>query len=286
MERVIRLSITGRGAGTDAPTVDDLFDQVRDYFDVMQEVEKALAEDGINAIDWRVVSASANSPIELAIAPFPREYAVNIDRRADVTVEAAANGFRLLQEGDEEPPYFSEKAVETAERFFARVMNGLSRTKVDHGGKLPALEVTPENARAAVKHTEAILNPPGSSPYKELGSLEGYVHRVEKDGHGRPIVRIRLRLTGTIIKCFVAGRAREKVEREQIAEVWSGRRILVVGTIHYKAVGRLSHVNATDVRFFRERGALPGLADIEDVGFTGGRRSEDYLELVRDGELS
>ena len=83
MDQVIRLSITGRGADTDAPTVDDLFEQVRDYFVVMQEVERALAADGVNAIDWRVVSASTNSPVELGVAPFPREYAVNMDDRVD-----------------------------------------------------------------------------------------------------------------------------------------------------------------------------------------------------------
>ena len=126
MDRVIKLSISGKGADTDAPTVDDLLDQVRDYFAVMREVEKTMAADGVNAIDWRVVSASSNSPIELAIAPFPREYAVNIDDRADATVETAARGFQILQDRAEDPPFFSDKAIQTAEKFFSRVMNGLS----------------------------------------------------------------------------------------------------------------------------------------------------------------
>jgi hypothetical protein len=286
MEGAIRLSITGRGAGTDAPTVDDLIDQVRDYFGVMQEVERALAADGVNAIEWRVVSATTSSPIEFVIAPFPREYATNIDARVDATVEAASRGLQLLQERAEDPPFFTEKAIERAQRFFSRVSNGLSRTRVSHGKKLPTLEITPENARAAVKHADAVLHPPGSKPYKELGSLEGYVHRVERDGFGHPIVRIRARVSGQIVKCFVLDRAREKVETHQIAEVWRGRRILVQGTIHYKSLGRPSHVTAHDVRFFRERSDLPSLQDIEDVKFTGGRRSEDYLELLRNGDLS
>lgn len=287
MDRVIRLSITGRGVDTDAPTLDDLLDQVRDYFVLLREVEQSLADDGENAIVWRVVSASSNSrPISLDVAPFPRVYAVNIDNRADATIGATAAGLQILQDRAEDPPFFSERALESAERFFARVMNGLSRTDVRHGGDLPTLAVTPENARAAVRHADELLNPPGAKPYRELGSLEGYVQRVEKDGLGRAILRIRARLTGNPVKCFVFDQAREKVEKQQIAEVWGGRRIQVFGTIHYKSLGRPSHIDAVNVKFLRERGELPSLQDIEDTSFTGGRRSEEYIELIRDGKLS
>jgi hypothetical protein len=286
MDRVIRLRIVGRGADTDAPTVDDLLDQLRDYFGVLREVERARADDGVNAIDWRVVSASTNSPIEFVVAAFPREYATNIDDRVGMTVETAARGLQILQERADDPPFFTERAVESAERFFGRVMNGLSRTNVDHGNGLPALDVTSENARAAVRHAKEVLSPPGARPYREVGSLEGYVQRVEKDGFGRPVLRIRVRLTGRVVKCFVSGLAREKIEKHEIAEVWSGRRIRVVGTLHYKSLGHVSHVDASDVRFFRAASELPRLQDIEDTEFTGGRRSEEYIELIRNGDLN
>ena len=112
------------------------------------------------------------------------------------------------------------------------------------------------------------------------------MQRVEQDGYGRPVVRIRVRRTGRIVKCILHDLALEKVQQRQIADVLHGCRIRVIGTIHYKALGRPDHMTATDVRFFRDKNDLPSLQDIEDVTFAGGLRSEDYLELVRDGERS
>lgn len=40
MSRVIKLRVNGRGAGTDAPTVEDVLDQIRDYVDILRGVER------------------------------------------------------------------------------------------------------------------------------------------------------------------------------------------------------------------------------------------------------
>ena len=49
--RVVRIRIRGHGAETDAPSVEDLLDQVRDYVEILKGVEAAIAADGENAID-------------------------------------------------------------------------------------------------------------------------------------------------------------------------------------------------------------------------------------------
>jgi hypothetical protein len=51
MSRIVKLSVKARGE-TDSPRVDDFLDQVRDYFEILDGVEQALA-DGTNAIVWR-----------------------------------------------------------------------------------------------------------------------------------------------------------------------------------------------------------------------------------------
>ena len=61
MDKTARFSISGKGAETDAPTVDELLDQVRDYFDILHDVEGAIAGDGDVVIDWRIVWAGKNS---------------------------------------------------------------------------------------------------------------------------------------------------------------------------------------------------------------------------------
>jgi hypothetical protein len=286
MGKVIRMFISSAGAETDATTVDDLLDQLRDYFDIVRDVEEAIAESGGSVIVWRIVGASKNSPIALDVEAYPRVYAVNIDNRANLTVQYTALGLHSLQVTSERPPYFSEKALGKAERFFERVMNGLGLTKVDHGEGLPQIVVTPEAARVAARNTIAILKPAVARPYREIGSLEGTFQRVERDGRGRPLLFIRHRLTGDTIKCVVSDEARAKVEQHVIGEIWRGRRVEVFGTIHYRSIGRINQVDASDVIFLRDRRRLPQIEDIEDTEFTGGLRSEDYLAKLRDGELS
>src|SRR4051794_646235 len=97
MGRVIRLSISGRDGGTDAPSVDDLLGQLEDYFDILRSVEEAVAGDSGHEIEWRVVDASKNSPISLAVEAFPRQYGADVDRRAEATVRHAAAGMRALE---------------------------------------------------------------------------------------------------------------------------------------------------------------------------------------------
>lgn len=56
--------------------------------------------------------------------------------------------------------------------------------------------------------------------------------------------------------------------------------------LHFKSLGKLSHVEANDVRFLRPRSELPQVDDIVDPDFTGGMSSEDYIEELRNGRLS
>ena len=62
-------------AGTEggSTTVDDLLDQVRDYFEILGGVEETVAEDGARALEWRIVHAQTNSPIALEAVAFARD---------------------------------------------------------------------------------------------------------------------------------------------------------------------------------------------------------------------
>jgi hypothetical protein len=64
MTRTIKLSIKARGE-SDSPRVDDFLNQVRDCFEILDGVEQAIAEDGTNALEWRIVGATTNSPIAM-----------------------------------------------------------------------------------------------------------------------------------------------------------------------------------------------------------------------------
>ena len=101
--RVVKIKIRGHGAETDAPSADDLLDQIRDYLEILKGVETALAEDGQNAIDWRVIDAGKGSPLQIELGAFPRQYAVNIDRRTEAVVKRTAEGLTALRDRAERP---------------------------------------------------------------------------------------------------------------------------------------------------------------------------------------
>lgn len=283
MARKIKLSIRARGV-TDSPTVEDLLNQVRDYFAILEAVEEAVAEDGRRAMDWRIIGASKESPLTFEAAPFPKDFGVNIDQRAEIVTRQTALGLSTLcAGGGERPSYFTDAVLQRAEKLFERVTNGLDETAIDYGEGLPRLEITPANARSAASHTRQVITPK-AKPYKELGSIEGYAQSIDRDGFGRRLLHVRYRLTGETIKCVVSGEAERELENHQIKDVWRYRRVQVYGMLHYRGIGDLREIEAIRVRFLRDRNELPTVEDILDPNFTGGLRSEDYLARLRDGE--
>ena len=285
MARTIKLQITGRGAESDAPTVQDLLDQVRDYFDIVRGVEEAVAEDGVAEIEWRVIAASKNSPLSIVVAPFARQFAMNVDRRAELVMAHTARGMRQIQERAERPAFFSQKVLAKAEQFFERVTNGLSETDIDYGPGLPRANLTRGTAQTAAGHVQQLLKPPPKA-YQEIGSIEGVAHGFDRDGWGYPLLRVRHRMTGDEISCRVSGQALEEIEARRVGEVWRNRRVQLYGTIYFKGLGHISRIEATLVRFLRTRSELPDVDDIQDETFTGGLSSEDYLEAIRNGDAS
>lgn len=283
--RVVKIRIRGHGPETDAPSAEDLLDQVRDYLEILKGVETALAEDGQNAIDWRVVNAGKSSPLQVELGAFPRQYAVNIDRRTHAVVLRTAEGLSTLRERAERPPFFTDPVLNRVRRTFERVANGLDLSEVDFGDGVPSVVVTPLVAQLSANNVRLVLTP-GDTPYRELGSIEGVTEGVERDGLGRRILYIKHRLTGESVKCFLSGSALEAVEDSRIAEVYRSRRIRVFGIVHYRSLGRIRDVDVTEAEFGRPRAELPSIDDILDENFTGGLRSEDYLERLRDGRLN
>lgn len=280
--RTIKFSVAGSGLETDAPSVEDLLDQIRDYFDILSAVESAVAGDNSSVIEWRIVSASKNSPLLFEFAPYAKQYAVNIDARVELVVRNTARGLSGLKDGGQRPPYFSEKTLAKAERLFERVTNGLATTEIDYGSDLPSVRLTRVSASAAASNVKRILTPPPKS-YTEIGSVEGTTFGFDRDGWGHHILKIRLRMTGDEINCRLNGQALHEVEIRRVGEIWKNSRIQLYGTIFYKALGKVSRVDGRRIRFLRGRDQLPTIDEIQDEGFTNGKTTETYLEGLRDG---
>ena len=140
MSKSIKLRIRARGP-SESPTVDDLLEQLRDYFDILEGVEEAVAGDGRIALQWRIVSASTNSPITIEAVAFPRDFGVDITARAAIVTRQTALGLDTLRRKAERPSYFTEKVLQRAENLFERVTNGLPNLTLRHKAPLDNLRV-------------------------------------------------------------------------------------------------------------------------------------------------
>jgi hypothetical protein len=288
MNKTVRFKIAGHAPDTDAPSVEDLLDQMRDYVDVLRGVEEAVSGAPGSAIVWRVVEASRNSPVLFGLEAYPKDFATNIDQRVSIILTETAQGFATIRSKVERPRYFTNEVMRKARKIAERVTNGIGAATVDFGPGLPAIDLTPSSARAAIRNVDAILAGP-DKPYQEFGSVEGYLQGVELDGFNRRIAYVRDRVTGESVKCLIPRNAPQvalDLSTRQISDVWGRIRVQMRGRIFYKGPGDIDYIETDDVRFFKPGSELPQIDDIIDESFTGGLRSEEYLERVRNGTLA
>lgn len=278
------VTITIRGpddGGADAPSVDDLLGQIRDLVEVLRGVERATETNGKSELEWRVTDARMNSPISLELTPFGHGPADALLARIDRVERATAGGFRALRSGHVQPSYFNNETLAKARKMHARVLNGLSDTHLafDVSIEPTPVVIDPPAARKVERAIESAVAAE-SAPYREFGSIEGYVTKPELDGHNRAILRFRARLGGAEIKAFASGDAFHQVEALRLSDVWHGARVRVYGTISYKSLGVIEHINATGMEVL-DRDPLPTMSDIVDPNFTGGLTTEEYLRELR-----
>ena len=285
MSDPIKIRIQGNGGEHDAPSIEDFLKQVGDLLAILMDVEEVIADEPQGAIVWRITDAHKNSPLELEVTPFAKQYAVNITQRADLVRSSVAEGLAQLAIGGGRPPYFTEDTLARVERLAERVLNGLAQTEVDFGNGLPVFTLLPTQARATVQNVQGILKPV-DRPYEERGSVEGYFAGFERDGFGRGVLSIRNRLSGDVIKCIVSDSALGDVGEERLRSIIDRRRVRASGRIFYRSLGRIKEVSAERIRMLRDDSVLPRLIDIQDPEFTGGLLTEEYLERLRDGRPS
>ena len=285
MTKPIKITVSGTGyRGGDAPTVEDLLAQIKDFVYVLREVECAVSETG-GEIVWRVTNASKNSPLTIEVTPTPKQYAMNIDDRAEKVVRATAIGFQKIAQTGQRPEYFTDQVLDRAAKVYGRVTNGLATTNVDFGeyGDVPALIANPASARKVVRSLEAITRP-APIAHRELGSLEGFISKVELDGFGRPIVWLKSRLDGQLVKCVSDENGLDRIGHFEVSEVLRGLRVRVHGLMHFKDLEQITSIEVDGVHVYNNDEQLPGYDKIVSPNFTNGIEASEYLRgLHSDG---
>jgi len=286
LAKPIRITIRGTDSrGSDAPTVEDLLSQIQDFVSLLHGVEGAISEGGALEIDWRVTDATKNSPLTLEVTPFPRNFAMNIDRRAAQVVLATSQGIDALASRGERPMYFSDILIGRAERMFERVTNGLAETFVDTSEyeSVASIQVGRDLAGAGIKHISD-LRSAKAIEYRELGSIEGFITKIELDGYNRPLIWLKHRLDGQTVKCVTKGNALDRIGHYEVSEVLKGLRVQIFGLISYKDLERIGSVEADAIHVFASDKELPDMEDIVAPNFTKGLEASEYLRIIREDD--
>jgi hypothetical protein len=282
MATTVRLSIAGRGEG-DAPLLDDLLEQIHDFFEILDGVAESIAGDDAPQFEWRVVGLSKNSPASITVEAVPRPGFPMGAVLAAQARDQAAHGLVELQRHNTRPLHFTNNVLDAADRFARRVTRGLAETALlrDDGEELV---IRPQEAAAAIKNIAEVRAVEPVYPYKEVGSFEGYIQNVGADGWGHPFIIVRNRISGTDVKCFLSGDALSALEKEPVANVvWRHRRVFASGLLKFRSLGRLTQADINRLDFADPEQDLPQLGDVIDREFTGGLTSEEYLERLRNG---
>jgi hypothetical protein len=285
LAKPIKITIRGKdNLGIDAPTVEDLLSQIQDFICILHGVEEAIDERNSAEIVWRVTDASKNSPLTLEVTPFPKQHAMNIDNRASKVVSATASGISSISENSERPMYFSNNLIKKLENIFERVENGLAETEVDVSAYENAVPITVNATTVRRARELAQFRSPEAISYRELGSVEGFVSKIELDGYNRPIVWLKSRLDGQTIKCIAKRRGLDRIGHYKVAEILKGFRVQVFGLINYKDLEKISTVEVDDVHIFESDAELPDIDAIVAPGYTGGIEASEYLRQLREDE--
>jgi hypothetical protein len=175
----ITIKVSASGAHPDVLTIQDAMEQVLDYFLMLGTAP---------GVEWRLVSASTNTPFSVIAEAVSLEPSVDVSVVARAQKQALAKNLRDISEG--RIPSDPDFPIKIARRALARNFNGIGVTEIDlEQGEL--IKLTPAISQQAVHaldhKPEALFDLP--IVREEWGSVEGTLSDVATH-HNVPAVRI------------------------------------------------------------------------------------------------
>ena len=109
--------------------VADVMQQVLDYVKLLEEAERAIGLPE-ESFDWKLESASTNTPLTIVAIPDAHNPTVNVDRHAQRAKNEFASGMRTLINDREVPWWMSAEGLIRAHSIFARTLNAIGNTEI------------------------------------------------------------------------------------------------------------------------------------------------------------
>lgn len=238
-----------------------------------------LKGDSGDDFDWRLVSATTNSPLTTVgefAAVSPGAPAALL-AAAQLAVEESYQALTDVLAGEEPTVDFDPKVLK---RLLARNLNGVGLTKIAFEGRAE-INITPSAAISALEVFKPHELPP--APKRVRGSLEGEL--VDAGTHRKqPALKLRERSRGRILWCHIPEESKDDfAAAASLDDVWKNARVRLRGWIEYSKRGEISGMRAEGIQFVKTRDVQ--IAELHDPEFTGGVDSVAYIDRLRDGEV-
>jgi hypothetical protein len=285
-----RITITIHPAPSDEGLlrVTDAMRQVLDLLRVHEDADRAMAAPD-QAFEWRLVSASTNSPFTIVAQAEPLYDSLDVlaveSHARHVKAEVAA-GMRKLIQTNEPSWWMGPDSISAFRDMFARNQNGISTTEIETGPN----EVFSIDRSGALAGLEAIGGITAAKADAEIpgrvswGEIRGTMLAV---GHYylRPAIFVRTHQYGDIW-CRLSAELIEPWGGEhRIEEVWKNQLLAIKGDLVYGRGGKLSRVEAEASRPIKPEPRI-GLEVVQDPYFTAGLDPAEYVRQLWEGSLA
>jgi hypothetical protein len=258
--------------------------QVIDALKLFSAAEKSLGSPH-ESFDWRLESATTNSPFKVVARAQPLDPIVDITGHVDRVKNEVQRGLSELVEGRKTVTWMKADVLIVAKSMFTRNTKQIGRTDIDLDSKGKVISLDQARANAGLKAIESInaMDLSDLPPRIAWGEMEGLLVAAGR-WRGSPAIQIRTELYG-FVWCSLTEAVVSKFGTEQpIGEIWRGKNVGVKGRLSYAAGGRLARIEAFELRDIPSNRTDLGV--VLDRNFTAGLEPSDYLEKLHAGELS
>jgi hypothetical protein len=257
----------------------DAFQQVLDY---LRLIELAASEDA--DFDWKLERATTNSPFTVVAYTPVGSVAAKHQQSLAVAQRKTEDGLKELARGHV-PTWMRKRQRNAARRITRRFHDNIGRmslkTEEDAKGAFLLNRQLAAKALTTLDKVDGIeeIAVPKHTSY---GEIEGLLLGV---GSYYSSPALWVRVNGyDVVRCLVKqGKLDELGDEATLKEVWTHRRVRIVGTLSYADGGALDQVTVDELHLFPD--SAVGLRQILDPDFTGGMEPVEYLDRLNDGGL-
>lgn len=264
--------------------VSEAFQQVLDTLKLFEQAEHSLGTPHATFV-WRLEKAVTGSPLTVVALAEAADPAIDVTPQVIRVKSEVANGIRNLITRGERPRWMGQDGVAIVGGLLARNLNGIAETDIDFD--VPAIDrlaIDRNQASVGLRAVEAInpLDVTGIPERIAYGEIEGQMVAAGRYRR-QPAIQILTHLYGSVWCVLSRSMIGQFGDEQKLADVWRDKIIAVFGRLHYLAGGRLSRIDAENVRIVE---APPfDLDSLLDPDFTAGFDPVEYLERLHEGNV-